>query len=112
MHGALESGRRAAAELAGIPGTVLVFGAGLAGLAAARDLVDAGRDVIGGSEKAGAFIDELTERAAAADNAETRPLSGLLPDPLTTAQQWVLSVEISDEFGRPLGACDCRPRRG
>jgi polyamine oxidase len=155
-HGALESGRRAAAELADIPGTVLVIGAGFAGLAAARALVDAGRDVIvleardrtggrahtvpfggtvaelgpswihgvtdnpmvqlateagvekfafdydneiGGSEKAIAFFDELTERALEAGDAEARPLSELLPDRLTVAQQWVLSVEVSGEYG-------------
>jgi monoamine oxidase len=155
-HGALESGRRAAAELADIPGTVLVIGAGFAGLAAARALVDAGREVvvveardrtggrahtvvfggavadlgpswihgitdnpmtvlaaeagvatipfdydneIGGSEKASAFLEDLTERALDADDAEARPLSDLLPETLTVAQQWVLSVEVSDEFG-------------
>ena len=155
-HGALESGRRAAAELANIPGTVLVIGAGFAGLAAARALVDAGRDVIvleardrtggrahtvpfggavadlgpswihgvtdnpmvqlateagvetiafdydneiGGSAKAMAFFDELTDRALDAGNAEARPLSELLPDRLTVAQQWVLSVEVSGEYG-------------
>ena len=155
-HGALESGRRAAAELADIPGTVLVIGAGFAGLAAARALVDAGRDVIvlearsrnggrahtvpfagavadlgpswihgvtdnpmaqlateagvemlsfdydneiGGSDKAWAFVDELTERALDASNAEARPLSELLPDALNATQQWALSVEVSGEFG-------------
>jgi len=155
-HGALASGRRAAAELADIPGTVLVIGAGFAGLAAARALVDAGREVIvleardrtggrahtvpfggtvadlgpswihgvknnpmvqlaaeagvetiafdydneiGGSAKAWAFFDELTERALDAGNAEARPLSDLLPDNLNFAQQWVLSVEVSGEYG-------------
>jgi polyamine oxidase len=155
-HGALETGRRAAAELADVPGAVLVIGAGLAGLAAARALVDAGRDVIvleardrtggrahtvafggavadlgpswihgaddnpmtqlaadagvetiafdydnqvGGNAKAAAFIEELTQQALDADNAESRPLAELLPDTLTAVQQWALSVEISDEFG-------------
>jgi len=155
-HGALESGRRAAAEIADIPGTVLVFGAGFAGLAAARALVDAGRDVIvleardrtggrahtvpfggssadlgaswihgvknnpmvqlaaeaggatnafdydneiGSSAKAWAFIDDLTERALEAGNAEARPLSDLLPESINVKQQWALSVEVSGEFG-------------
>jgi monoamine oxidase len=155
-HGALESGRRAAGELADIPGTVLVIGAGLAGLAAARALVDAGREVIvveardrtggrahtvpfggavaelgpswihgvtdnpmtqlateagvatidfdydnhvGGNAKGAAFIEELTEQAADADNAESRPLAELLPETLNAVQQWALSVEVSDEFG-------------
>ncbi len=155
-HGALESGRRAAAELEDIPGTVLVIGAGFAGLAAARALVDAGRDVIvleardrtggrahtvpfagtvadlgpswihgvtdnpmaqlateagvemlsfdydneiGGSDKAWAFVDDLTERALDEGNAEARPLSELLSDNLTAIQQWALAVEVSGEFG-------------
>jgi polyamine oxidase len=45
MHGAWASGRRAADAVLGLPGRparVLVVGAGLAGLAAARRLVDAG----------------------------------------------------------------------
>jgi hypothetical protein len=54
---------------------------------------------IGGSEKAIAFFDELTERALEAGDAEARPLSELLPDRLTVAQQWVLSVEVSGEYG-------------
>jgi polyamine oxidase len=46
MHGAWRSGERAAAQvLAAGPGRVLVVGAGLAGLAAARTLRAAGRDV-------------------------------------------------------------------
>ncbi|MCF8541226.1 MAG: FAD-dependent oxidoreductase [Aurantimicrobium sp.] len=45
-HGAYESGRRAAAELVDSTGTILVIGAGFAGLAAARTLTDAGRGVI------------------------------------------------------------------
>jgi len=45
-HGAVETGRRAARELADIPGTIIVIGAGFAGLAAARALVDAGREVL------------------------------------------------------------------
>lgn len=155
-HGALKSGRRAAAEIADIPGTVLVIGAGFAGLAAARALVDAGRDVIvleardrtggrahtvpfagavadlgpswihgvtdnpmvqlaaeagvatrafdydneiGGSARAWAFIDELTDRAWDAGNAGARTLSDLLPNNLTATQQWALAVEVSGEFG-------------
>jgi len=155
-HGAFESGRRAAAEIADIPGTVLVIGAGFAGLAAARALVDAGRDVIvleardrtggrahtvpfggsvadlgpswihgvtnnpmvqlaadagvatfgfdydneiGGSEKAWLFFDELTKKALHAANSEARPLSELLPDTLSTTQEWVLSVEVGGEYG-------------
>ncbi|MFT6534114.1 MAG: monoamine oxidase [Alpinimonas sp.] len=155
-HGAFESGRRVARELVDIPGTILVIGAGLAGLAAARDLVDAGREVIvveardrtggrvhtvafggavaelgpswihgadenpmtqlaadagvetiafdydnqvGGNAKAAAFVEELTERALDADSAEKRPLSDLLPDTLSAAQKWALSVEIDGEFG-------------
>ena len=45
-HGAWESGRRAAAELSDTSGSILVVGAGFAGLAAARALADAGREVI------------------------------------------------------------------
>ena len=48
VHGALLSGRRAAAELAGSApsgSSVIVIGAGAAGLACARELVDAGFDV-------------------------------------------------------------------
>ena len=155
-HGALETGRRVAGELADIPGTVLVIGAGFAGLAAARALVDAGREVIvveardrtggrahtvpfggavadlgpswihgitdnpmvqlaadagvttiafdyyneiGGNAKATVFLEQLTQQAVGADNAEIRALSDLLPETLTPAQKWVLSVEISNEFG-------------
>ena len=45
-HGALESGRRAASEIEGDGGTVIVIGAGFAGLGAARDLAQAGFDVV------------------------------------------------------------------
>lgn len=45
-HGAWESGRRAAEELLESPGSVLVIGAGFAGLGAARALADAGREVV------------------------------------------------------------------
>ena len=155
-HGAFETGRRAADELADIPGTVIVIGAGFAGLAAARALVDEGREVVvveardrtggrahtvpfggavadlgpswihgadnnpltqlaadagvatiefdydnqvGGDDEAAAFIEEITEEALDADNAEGRPLSDLLPDTLSAAQEWALSVEVIDEFG-------------
>src|SRR5262245_374568 len=55
MHGAWFSGERAAdAVIAGTEGEVLVVGAGLAGLAAARRLVAAGRDTT---------VIELRERA-------------------------------------------------
>ena len=48
VHGALASGRRAAAEVLATapPGPVVVIGAGVAGLGAARDLVAAGRPVV------------------------------------------------------------------
>ena len=48
VHGALASGRRAAAEVLATapPGPVVVVGAGVAGLGAARDLVAAGRPVV------------------------------------------------------------------
>ena len=49
VHGALESGRRAAAEIADGhdgPRRVVVVGAGVAGVAAARDLVELGHDVV------------------------------------------------------------------
>ncbi len=48
VHGALASGRRAAAEVATTApaGPVVVVGAGVAGLGAARDLVAAGRPVV------------------------------------------------------------------
>ena len=48
VHGALASGRRAAAEVLGTapPGPIVVVGAGVAGLGAARDLVAAGRPVV------------------------------------------------------------------
>ncbi|MEC8970799.1 MAG: FAD-dependent oxidoreductase, partial [Actinomycetota bacterium] len=48
VHGALASGRRAAAEVLATapPGPVVVVGAGVAGLGAARDLVAAGRSVV------------------------------------------------------------------
>ena len=45
-HGALASGLRAAEEVAEIGGSVVVIGAGFAGLAAARALVDEGLEVI------------------------------------------------------------------
>jgi polyamine oxidase len=68
-HGALASGRRAAAEIADIPGTVLVIGAGFAGLAAARALVDAGRDVI-----------VLEARDRTGGRAHTVPFGGAVAD--------------------------------
>jgi monoamine oxidase len=68
-HGALESGCRAAAEISGIPGTVLVIGAGFAGLAAARALVDAGRDVI-----------VLEARDRTGGRAHTVPFGGAVAD--------------------------------
>ena len=48
MHGALLSGRRAAREVLadGSGGRVVVVGAGVAGLAAARELADAGAEVV------------------------------------------------------------------
>ncbi len=49
VHGALMSGRDAAAQVAGVASvgaTVAVIGAGAAGLAAARDLADAGFEVV------------------------------------------------------------------
>lgn len=48
VHGALASGRRAAAEVVATApaGPVVVVGAGVAGLGAARDLVAAGRPVV------------------------------------------------------------------
>ena len=48
VHGALASGRRAAAEVLATapPGLVVVVGAGMAGLGAARDLMAAGRSVV------------------------------------------------------------------
>ena len=48
VHGALASGRRAAAEVLATapPDPVVVVGAGVAGLGAARDLVAAGRSVV------------------------------------------------------------------
>ncbi len=45
-HGALASGVRAANEVAESGGSIVVIGAGFAGLAAARVLVDVGREVI------------------------------------------------------------------
>jgi polyamine oxidase len=45
-HGAIESGRRAAFEVMEREGSVIIIGAGFAGLAAARMLVDGGREVI------------------------------------------------------------------
>ncbi len=47
-HGALTSGQRAAEQVlaAGIEGLVVIVGAGLAGLGAARTLVDTGADVV------------------------------------------------------------------
>ena len=68
-HGALDSGRRAASEIADIPGTVLVIGAGFAGLAAARALVDAGRDVI-----------VLEARDRTGGRAHTVPFGGSVAD--------------------------------
>ena len=48
VHGALASGQRAAIEIqeAGKPGPIVVIGAGVAGLGAARDLTAAGREVV------------------------------------------------------------------
>ena len=48
VHGALASGQRAAAEIqaTGNPGPIVVVGAGVAGLGAARDLTAAGREVV------------------------------------------------------------------
>jgi monoamine oxidase len=68
-HGALDSGRRAASEIVDIPGTVLVIGAGFAGLAAARALVDAGRDVI-----------VLEARDRTGGRAHTVPFGGSVAD--------------------------------
>ena len=48
VHGALASGQRAAAEIqaAGMTGPIVVVGAGVAGLGAARDLTAVGREVV------------------------------------------------------------------
>ena len=48
VHGALASGQRAAIEIqeASKPGLIVVIGAGVAGLGAARDLTAAGREVV------------------------------------------------------------------
>ncbi|MEC9427505.1 MAG: FAD-dependent oxidoreductase, partial [Actinomycetota bacterium] len=48
VHGALASGQRAAVEVqeASKPGLIVVVGAGVAGLGAARDLTAAGREVV------------------------------------------------------------------
>ena len=48
VHGALASGQRAAAEIQATskPGPVVVVGAGVAGLGAARDLTTVGREVV------------------------------------------------------------------
>lgn len=155
-HGAANSGLRAAAEAAEVSETVVVIGAGLAGLAAARALVDEGIEVIvveardrvggrartidvggtaadlgpswvhgvtdnvvaefadevgielvpfdydnaiGGDDAALAEIEALSDAALDADDPAERPLSELLPESLTPAQQWALSVEIPGEFG-------------
>jgi monoamine oxidase len=45
-HGAVDSGLRAAADAAEVSDTVVVIGAGLAGLAAARALIDDGVEVV------------------------------------------------------------------
>lgn len=155
-QGAWESGERAAAEAADIPGAVIVVGAGLAGLAAARTLVDAGREVIvveardriggrahtvpfaggvadlgaswihgvddnpitslartagstllpfdydnevGADEAAVAWFADIEEKAFEVDDPEQQPLSDALPDELTAGEAWVVSVEITNEYG-------------
>jgi len=66
VQGAQESGRRVAAEVAAIAGKeerIVVIGAGMAGLSAARLLVDAGYDVIviEARDRTGGRIDTVTD---------------------------------------------------
>lgn len=68
VHGALASGRRAAAEVAAVSpvgARIGVIGAGVAGLAAARDLVDSGWDVtvLEARDRIGGRIDTLHDPA-------------------------------------------------
>lgn len=155
-HGAANSGLRAAEQAAEVSDTVVVIGAGLAGLAAARALVEEGVDVIiveardrvggrahtvdvggtaadlgpswvhgvtdnvvaefadeigielvpfdydnavGGDDAALADVEVLYDEALEADDPQERPLSELLPESLSAAQQWALAVEIPGEFG-------------
>lgn len=68
-HGAWESGRRASEELLDTEGSILVIGAGFAGLAAARALTDAGREVIvvEGRDRTGGRAHTVTLEGAPAD---------------------------------------------
>ena len=68
-HGAWESGRRASEELLDSMGSIVVIGAGFAGLAAARALTDAGRDVIvvEGRDRTGGRAHTVTLEGVPAD---------------------------------------------
>jgi len=78
-HGAWESGQRAAAEIMDSPGTIIVIGAGFAGLAAAHDLVTAGREVI-----------VLEGRDRTGGRAHTVSLNGV---PADLGSSWIHGVD-------------------
>jgi len=78
-HGAWESGQRAAAEIMETAGTVIVIGAGFAGLAAARDLTRSGREVI-----------VVDARDRAGGRAHTVSLNGI---PADLGPSWIHGVE-------------------
>lgn len=56
-------------------------------------------NAVGGDDAALADVEVLYDEALEADDPDERPLSELLPDSLTPAQQWALTVEIPGEFG-------------
>lgn len=87
VHGALASGRRVAREVASVAGRddrVVVIGAGIAGLTAARDLVDAGHRVI-----------VLEARDRVGGRLDTVQPDGW-PIPVERGASWVHDVDASD----------------
>ncbi|HTU13578.1 MAG TPA: FAD-dependent oxidoreductase [Solirubrobacterales bacterium] len=108
VHGAVESGLRAASEVVGVAGPgskVVVIGAGAAGLACSRDLIDAGfeitvlegRDRLGGRVRTEWLDGTPVEMGAAW-------IHGVAGNPLAelARNQGVETIPFEYEFGFPV----------